>query len=71
MVDVSATGRTPAARGELGELAHRLWVLRHEGLRARYRRLGVPVVQWDGLGPLAGSLAELREARRYARTVRS
>jgi uncharacterized protein (DUF58 family) len=71
VVDVSATGRTPASSGELGELAHRLWVLRHEGLRARYRRLGVPVVQWDGLEPLAGSLAELREARRYARTVRS
>ena len=70
VVDVSATGRTPAASGELGELAHRLWVLRHEGLRARYRRLGVPVVQWDGMEPLAGSLAELREARRYARTVR-
>jgi uncharacterized protein (DUF58 family) len=71
VVDVSATGRTPASSGELGELAHRLWVLRHEGLRARYRRLGVPVVEWDGLTPLAGSLAELREARRYARTVRS
>jgi uncharacterized protein (DUF58 family) len=71
VVDVSATGRTAAAPGELGDLAHRLWVLRHEGLRARYRRLGVPVVEWDGLAPLAGSLAQLREARRYARTVRS
>jgi uncharacterized protein (DUF58 family) len=71
VVDISATGRTPATGGEIGELAHRLWVLRHEGLRARYRRLGVPVVQWDGLEPLAGSLAQLREARRYARTVRS
>ena len=71
VVDVSATARTPAVSGEIGQLAHRLWVLRHEGLRARYRRLGVPVVQWDGLEPLAGSLAQLREARRYARTVRS
>jgi uncharacterized protein (DUF58 family) len=71
VVDVSATGRTPASAGELGDLAHRLWVLRHEGLRARYRRLGVPVVEWDGREPLAGSLAQLREARRYARTVRS
>ncbi|HET7170742.1 MAG TPA: DUF58 domain-containing protein [Gaiellales bacterium] len=71
VVDVSATARTPAAAGELGELAHRLWVLRHEGLRSRYRRLGVPVVEWDGLEPLAGTLAQLREARRYARTVRS
>jgi uncharacterized protein (DUF58 family) len=71
VVDVSATGRTPASAGDLGDLAHRLWVLRHEGLRARYRRLGVPVVEWDGLAPLAGSLAQLREARRYARTVRS
>jgi uncharacterized protein (DUF58 family) len=71
VVDVSATGRTSPAPGELGALAHRLWVLRHEGLRARYRRLGVPVVEWDGLAPLAGSLAQLREARRYARTVRS
>jgi uncharacterized protein (DUF58 family) len=71
VVDVSATGRTAAAPGELGDIAHRLWVLRHDGLRARYRRIGVPVVQWDGREPLAGSLAELREARRYARTVRS
>jgi uncharacterized protein (DUF58 family) len=71
VVDVSATARTPVRGGELGELAQRLWVLRHEGLRARYRRLGVPVVEWDGLAPLAGSLAQLREARRYARTVRS
>jgi hypothetical protein len=31
----------------------------------------VPVVEWDGLEPLSGSLALLREARRYARTVRS
>jgi uncharacterized protein (DUF58 family) len=71
VIDVSATGHTPAGPGELGELAHRLWLLRHEGIRARYRRLGVPVVEWDGLEPLAGSLAHLREARRYARTVRS
>ncbi len=71
VIDVSATGRTPASAGEIGDLAHRLWVLRHDGLRSRYRRLGVPVVEWDGLEPLAGSLARLREARRYARTVRS
>jgi uncharacterized protein (DUF58 family) len=71
VVDVSATARTPPAAGELGRLAHRLWVLRHEGLRARYLRLGVPVVRWDGVEPLAGALSQLREARRYARTVRN
>src|SRR4029079_7567255 len=57
VVDVSATGRTPAGAGEMGELAHRLWVLRHEGLRARYPRLRAAGVVWGGPGaplPAAG-----------------
>ena len=70
LVDVSATGRTPASPGAVGDLAHRLWVLRHEGLRTALSAVGVPVCEWDGLEPLAGSLAQLREVRRYARTVR-
>ena len=70
VVDVSATARTPAGPGDVGELAHRLWHARHATLQARYRALGVPVVEWDGLQALDGALAELREARRSARTVR-
>ena len=70
VVDVSAAATTPPSPGVTGDLAHRLWMARHETVRGRYRTLGVPVVEWDGRRPLAAALAEVREARRFARTVR-
>lgn len=56
--------------GELDELAHRLWVLRREVLRDRFRRMGVALATWEEGAPLAGALEEVQESRRHASRVR-
>jgi uncharacterized protein (DUF58 family) len=70
VIDVSPMPFVPAPRGDLGELAYRLWRLQREQLGSRYRALGVPVVEWTSGRPVDEVLAQVREVRRYARTVR-
>ena len=59
------------ADGEQAQLAYRLWKLRRASVRNRFRRLGVPVVQWrfgDALEPV---LEEVSAFRRFARATRA
>jgi hypothetical protein len=54
----------------LGEFAHRLWRLRREALRDRFRTLGVPITEWrEGVG-LQAPIEEVRAFRRFARVRR-
>ena len=43
IVEVSPIGFTEPGESEADQLAHRLWVLRRDEIRARYERLGVAV----------------------------
>jgi uncharacterized protein (DUF58 family) len=70
VIDVSPLPFVSPPAGELGDLAHRLWRLQREQLGSRYRTIGVPVVEWLHGQPVDEVLAQLREVRRYARTVR-
>ena len=70
IVEVSpAEFATPGA-SEGDRLAHRLWLLRREELRARYERLGVAVARWSEEMPLDAALEGVRSYRRHARLVR-
>jgi uncharacterized protein (DUF58 family) len=71
VIEVSPAAFASAAEGEREELAYRLWQLKREALRARYRRVGVPVVEWREGVPLEGALAEVGAFRRRARYSRA
>ena len=70
MIDVSPLPFVGPPAGDLGDLAYRLWRLQREQLGSRYRTMGVPVVEWMHGQQVDEVLAQLREVRRYARTVR-
>ena len=70
VLEVSPVAFASAATGEQEELAHRLWRLKRDALRARYQRFGVPVVEWQEGEPLEGALAEVGAFRRQARYSR-
>ena len=57
--------------GEQAQLAHRIWKLRRAAVRSRFRRLGVPVVEWRYGDPLEPVLEEVSQFRRYARAMRA
>jgi uncharacterized protein (DUF58 family) len=70
VVEVSPEPFTPVPKDSLGEFAHRLWRLRREALRDRFRTLGVPITEWrEGVG-LQAPIEEVRAFRRYARVRR-
>jgi uncharacterized protein (DUF58 family) len=71
VVEVSPAPFTLPGDGEAERLAYRLWLLRREELRGRYRRSGVPIVEWREGTPLAAELEEVRAWRRYARVARA
>jgi uncharacterized protein (DUF58 family) len=58
-VPFAKPGRTPS-----DALAHRLWLLQRQALRARLQELGVPVSEWRGDPPLQVPLVEASEFRR-------
>jgi uncharacterized protein (DUF58 family) len=70
VLEVSPVAFASAAKGEREELAYRLWRLKRDALRDRYRRFGVPVVEWHEGEPLEGALAEVGAFRRQARYSR-
>jgi uncharacterized protein (DUF58 family) len=53
------------------ELAYRIWRLRRAAVRSRFRRLGMPVVEWHGGDPLELMVEEVSAFRRYARVTRA
>ena len=57
--------------GEQAQLAYRIWKLRRAAVRSRFRRLGVPVVEWRHGDPLEPVLEEVSAFRRYARAMRA
>ena len=69
IVEISPEPFSPAGPRALDGLARRLWLLRREALRSRYRRLGVPVVQWSEEVPLQAALEEVRRFKRHARVA--
>jgi uncharacterized protein (DUF58 family) len=69
VVEVSPVGFVQPDDGELGELAHRLWLLHREELRSRFQQLGVAVARWDDDIPLEAALEGVRAYRRHAKPV--
>ena len=70
VIEISPVPFAPPGGRGLEDLAWRLWLLRREALRSRYRRLGVPVVEWRAGEPLEAALEEVRRFRRHARLAR-
>jgi uncharacterized protein (DUF58 family) len=71
IVEVSPLRHAAPPPGELGALAHRLWRLQREAVRARYERLGIAVAEWREDVPLDAVLEEVAAFRRFARHVRA
>ena len=67
IVEIGAEGYIADPKDDVGTTARRLWRLRRELLRDRFRRLGVPVAIWSSGEPLEAVLEEVRAFRRYAR----
>ena len=70
VLEVSPVAFASPSEGEREELAYRLWQLQRDALRSRYRRFGVPIVEWNDEQPLEGALAEVGAFRRQARYSR-
>ena len=71
VVEISPLPFVREGRDELGRLAHRLWQLSRDSLRARYADLGIPVVEWRDGEPLDAALEEVTSYRHRARPVRA
>jgi uncharacterized protein (DUF58 family) len=56
--------------GEIGMLAHRIWLLEREANRALLERLGVGVARWGPGLSLDGALEEVGAYRRHAKLAR-
>jgi uncharacterized protein (DUF58 family) len=69
VVEVDPVPLVEAGPSKAERLAHRLWILEREVLRARLERLGVGVARWGG-EELETALEEVRTFRRYARLAR-
>ena len=69
IIEISPVPFTVPGEDELERLAHRLWLLRREALRARYERVGVPVAVWDDEVSFVGALEEVRAFRQHAPRV--
>ncbi|MGZ8782660.1 MAG: DUF58 domain-containing protein [Gaiellaceae bacterium] len=70
IVEVSPVGFAEPGESEVDRLAHRLWVLRRDEIRARYERLGVAVATWSDDQPLDVVLEGVRAFRRHAQVAR-
>ena len=71
IVEVSPAGFATPGETEPDRLAHRLWLLQREVIRARYERLGVAVATWSDDQPLDAVLEGVRAFRRHAPLVRA
>jgi uncharacterized protein (DUF58 family) len=71
VVEVSPVPFADVGRSELDRLAHRLWLLQRQELRARYESLGVAVATWGDDVSLEAALEGVRSFRRHARLARA
>jgi len=71
VVEVSPVPFAEPGRSELDRLAHRLWLLQRQELRARYERLGVAVATYGDDVALEAALEGVRSFRRHARLARA
>jgi uncharacterized protein (DUF58 family) len=69
LVEVSPLPFVEPGPDERARLAHRLWLLQRDALRARFERAGVAVGTWDADTSLVGALEEVRSFRRSAGRV--
>ena len=67
VVEISPVPFAPAGRGEVDRIAHRLWLMSRESLRARFLEVGVSVIEWSEDAPLVRALEEASSFRRFAR----
>jgi uncharacterized protein (DUF58 family) len=70
VIEVSPLGFMPEPKGEVEELALRIWRLRREAVRGRFERAGVPVAVWGDETSLAVALGEVSAFRRAAVSAR-
>jgi uncharacterized protein (DUF58 family) len=70
VIEVSPLAYVDPRRGEIEEIAYRLWRLRRDAVRGRFERAGVPVSTWTDESSLAAALEEVETFRRQARSVR-
>jgi uncharacterized protein (DUF58 family) len=71
VVEVSPLPFVEPGRGRARTVAHRLWTLERDALRAEYAAAGVPVAEWRDGEPLAAPLEEVTAYRRHARLARA
>lgn len=70
VVEVDPVRLVTPGRTEIDRLAHRLWLLEREVLRARLERLGIGVGRWGEDASLEAALEEVRTYRRHMRLAR-
>jgi uncharacterized protein (DUF58 family) len=70
VVEVSPVPFLASSKHDVAQLGFRLWKLRREVLRLRFRRLGVPVGVWTAGEPLAAVVEEVQAFRRSAHLAR-
>jgi len=70
VIEISPIAFVSRPRGEIQEVADRLWRLRRDAVRGRFERAGVPVAVWNDESSLAAALEEVGASRRRARTSR-
>ena len=71
IIEVSPTPFVAMPKGLSNDLAYRIWKLDREVMREQFRRLGVPVAEWQPGEPLAQPVLEVQAFRRYARLARA
>ena len=70
VIEISPLAFVVPKRGEIQDIAHRLWRLRRDSVRGRFERAGVPVAVWDDNSSLTVVMEEVETFRRQARTAR-
>jgi uncharacterized protein (DUF58 family) len=69
VIEISPLAFVVPKRGEIQDVAHRLWRLRRDAVRGRFERAGVPVAVWNDGSPFAVVMEEVETFRRQARTA--
>ena len=70
VIEISPVALVVRKRGEVEDIAHRLWRLRRDAVRGRFERAGIPVAVWDDDSSLTVAMEEVEAFRRQARTAR-